>query len=834
MSMFRNAGKSVLTRWHRLLALPRQSPPSWYQDRYREEVAEFHEATTTLQKLSEESDVFFALSRAQYDGFPVAELPHFRPRHVFVYAYMVGKYTSRWAFYRVLAILCGARHHATVREVVNASKDSKLEVVAPRGAVRETDLSMSRSVIGMGSAWRLGTDTHTCSRQNSEKKAPIVVGIYGIPGSGKSYLLGQLAQELGEESFKFYEGSQVIDSIVPGGLNGFRALSRQEKFMWRRIAINTIKEECINSGKVGIVAGHLMFWSEGQDSGDAVDTPDDHKTYTHVLYLEVDAETVAQRCRDDTARTRPQNSVDHLRKWQEAEIARLRDVWCRQKILFCCLPAQGTLTMAVELLRDFQRHTEDYNLCCAETLLDDIFGAGTKPNTMLVFDGDRTLAAEDTGELFWIHASMPRPERRKSPLKDVFSMLGYTHTAFRQAALLYEEVGAELNFDNLCTAVASSVTIHQDFVVLLRLAANQEDVGVLVLTCGLQRVWEAVLEAIGLSGTVKVIGGGRITDGPVISADVKAALVSRLQEVHHMYVWAFGDSPLDLPMLAKADQATVVVGEEDRRSKTMDDALLYEIQHKGLRANQLLLPSNASPRLDVVDLPLININDIKFLQFAFCGLLNIPNGTYPCTRVLHATEKKAAKLLMTPTRDAGVRGPDLQEAHRSIGRYLATELLPEFIGLEKYEIPHVQGHNTTGYRLLGQRNALIVALMRGGEPMAYGIHSVIPDAAFFHGENYDAELEQCLNGRSCVILVDSVVNSGKTIVKFARPIRKRYPTIRIIVVAGVVQDQCLSRGCLVDMLVSDHALSIVALRISNNKFTGKGGTDTGNRLFNTI
>jgi len=26
----------------------------------------------------------------------------------------------------------------------------------------------------------------------------------------------------------------------------------------------------------------------------------------------------------------------------------------------------------------------------------------------------------------------------------------------------------------------------------------------------------------------------------------------------------------------------------------------------------------------------------------------------------------------------------------------------------------------------------------------------------------------------------------------------------------------------------------VALRLSKNKFTGKGGTDTGNRLFNTI
>lgn len=45
---------------------------------------------------------------------------------------MLAKYTLRWQFYRVAALLCHAPYYASVREVVNPSKDRKLEEVASR------------------------------------------------------------------------------------------------------------------------------------------------------------------------------------------------------------------------------------------------------------------------------------------------------------------------------------------------------------------------------------------------------------------------------------------------------------------------------------------------------------------------------------------------------------------------------------------------------------------------------------------------------------------------------------------------------------------------------
>lgn len=60
-------------------------------------------------------------------------------------------------------------------------------------------------------------------------------------------------------------------------------------------------------------------------------------------------------------------------------------------------------------------------------------------------------------------------------------------------------------------------------------------------------------------------------------------------------------------MLREGDEAIVVVGEEQTRSKTMDTVLADAIGNHGLRAHQTLLPSHAPPRLDTARLPIFKI-----------------------------------------------------------------------------------------------------------------------------------------------------------------------------------------------------------------------------------
>lgn len=660
---------------------------------------------------------------------------------------------------------------------------------------------------------------------------PTVIGLYGISGSGKSFLLNHLQQELDPTEFALFEGSDKIASFIPGGLEAFHKLDVQDKSHLRSQAIDEIKKESCDSRRAAIVTGHLMFWEEQDASGQPVYTSNDLATFTHIIYLNTPVDIVSQRRLDDGLRDRTLMSQEHLRRWQETEISMMRGLCREHDILFSLISNPDTLLLRVmDLVLHFrQLSTAESNLARVRAKLDGILALPGQDEleTVLVMDGDKTLASEDTGALFWQTLAQARPGfATKSPLRELFgSGLGYSDTAFHQATLLYEDAVDDEQFETVCDVVATEVAMHADIISLLRLVAEQRHVGALIVTCGLGRVWEKVLERHELLEAVHVIGGGRISDGFVVTAAVKATIISQLRNDAHLYVWVFGDSPLDLPMLKAADQAIVVVGDKRTRSLSMDEALYRAIHEENFRARQVLLPNQSPPRLDEDKLPLVRLDDEQFVG-------SIMRHRRP-VKILHATDKAATKLLTSPTRDASVAGPALRDAHACVGRYLATEFISQLIGLEEYAMPHVQGHQTTGHRLRSEQRTTIAALMRGGEAMAFGVNAVFPKAMFIHASSAVDIKNHHVDDQCTILLVDSVVNSGKTLMQFIEHVRLLEASIRIVVVVGVIQAEVVVETHPLAKLMGRHGASLVALRLSENKFTGTKGTDTGNRLFNS-
>ncbi|KAI1143168.1 uracil phosphoribosyltransferase-domain-containing protein [Hypoxylon sp. FL0543] len=637
----------------------------------------------------------------------------------------------------------------------------------------------------------------------SNKKKPIVIGVYGLPGSGKSFLLEELKYGYRHEQYGFYEGSELIGSLVPGGLEAFKKLGKKKQDYWRKLVIDKIGQEAAESGKTTIVSGHLMFWEEGEQST-AVYTQNDLHVYTHILYLDVPAELIAARRREDIRRCRPVVSIKHLQEWQDTEKRILRQLCYSQGILFLpILPEVLTNIRVSMLIHDFHKHTEEGNLRRAELQLDEIIlKKHIQPKTVVVIDGDRTLSVEDTGALFWrFHRSLQHTiteATENDPLKMLFSSpLGYSYAAFLQASLLYEEASAREKFEDLCTQTASVTTLYRTIVNFIRLAKGAAHVAVIVMTCGPQRIWEKILDSQGLLDEINVLGGGPIGSGLIVTPTLKASLVARLRDVHRLSVCvcALGDSPLDLPMLKTADRAIIVVGDEKIRSKSMDSALSDAIDD-GLQAHQILLHVTASPRLDTAKLPVIQSLDSDFVERE----IKTPN--------LHT-----ARLLMTLARTAGIKGHSLRQAYARIGWYLAVHYLTEILGLQREPIPHVHGHLTEGYILRDEGDTLIVALMRGGEPMAVGISEAFPLAAFLHAFRPDNITKDHLTQRRQVVLVDSMINSGKTIMEFVQHIREINGAIPIVIVAVVVQYATTSKGAFAQMLASRPRLSLVALRL---------------------
>ncbi|RKK71369.1 hypothetical protein BFJ69_g11038 [Fusarium oxysporum] len=472
---------------------------------------------------------------------------------------------------------------------------------------------------------------------------PTVIGISGLPAAGKSFILEALRKDLVETEFTFFEGSE-----------------------WRIKAINHIRDEVATSGRIAIVTGHLMFWSEVTNTPYAVYTPEDFNTFTHIIYLAPDEKTIASHIESDEKK---------------------KPLPTAQNPVYFYSPAQPSPEEVLPLVQHFkQLAPAGANLAQVKKRFDEIIALhdNKKLQTFLVFDGDRTLTAEDGGRLLVDEMDENGTGQCDSAMRDLYSgPMGYSDKAFHQATLILEEECTDDMFEDRCDTVSAFIPLYTEFLTLLRRIAQQKHIGPVIVTCGVGRLWTKILKHHGLSDSVKVIGGGRLSGGYFVTPAVKAAVVSHLRDVHDLNVWAFGYSPLDVPMLCEADQV-VVVGDEKTRSSTMDASLAKTIQDGHLRARQILLPSTSSPRLDKDSLPVISLSDKKFVK----SITDRRKELLPL-RSYDATNKTAAKILMSPMRDAAVAGLVLGKAHANVGRYLATEYVSKIIRLEECTIPHV-------------------------------------------------------------------------------------------------------------------------------------------------
>jgi len=184
------------------------------------------------------------------------------------------------------------------------------------------------------------------------------------------------------------------------------------------------------------------------------------------------------------------------------------------------------------------------------------------------------------------------------------------------------------------------------------------------------------------------------------------------------------------------------------------------------------------------------------------------------------TDKNAVQLLATQSRRTDISSMELCKIHFEMGKYLAYQMLDEF-ELTETEIKHVQGIKT-GSELADKSNIVIFALMRAGLYAAEGVRSVFTDSQFFPVTEIDNnDLENKI-----IIVVDAVINTGKSIEKAIEHLRRCKPR-KIIVATLIMQKDAIH------LSEKYSEIYFYALRVSENKYVGKGGTDTGNRLFNT-
>ncbi len=156
------------------------------------------------------------------------------------------------------------------------------------------------------------------------------------------------------------------------------------------------------------------------------------------------------------------------------------------------------------------------------------------------------------------------------------------------------------------------------------------------------------------------------------------------------------------------------------------------------------------------------------------------------------------ELISVTKSDSGISGPELAKAHMELGKYLAQYFLS-----------------------LNPEETTVVAMLRGGIFFAEGIYLQL-GCKF---QLYDPKREDFVRpGTKNVIIVDSVINTGRTIKRIFEPDMK--------IACCVINEQAVK-------LFEEQLYTI---RVSKNSFVGEKvctqnggvGPDTTMRLFNQI
>ena len=188
-------------------------------------------------------------------------------------------------------------------------------------------------------------------------------------------------------------------------------------------------------------------------------------------------------------------------------------------------------------------------------------------------------------------------------------------------------------------------------------------------------------------------------------------------------------------------------------------------------------------------------------------------------------ENNAIRVLNSRSREPECKVRELQEVHSSLGQLAGQEILRKY-PIQEANIFNAQNKSVVGFRS-NHSNIVVVTLLRAGLYFSLGVQKNVV-GEYIHLLSFDHSdivgYRDHLIDKD-IIIVDSVINSGKTIGKYL----ELFAESNTVTVTCIVMHSSFVSKCENDYLDYDF----YTCRISDNYYVGKGSNDTGNRLFGT-
>jgi uracil phosphoribosyltransferase len=194
--------------------------------------------------------------------------------------------------------------------------------------------------------------------------------------------------------------------------------------------------------------------------------------------------------------------------------------------------------------------------------------------------------------------------------------------------------------------------------------------------------------------------------------------------------------------------------------------------------------------------------------------------------MIHIVSENNAYLqtLNGKSRNKELRNNELASLHTQIGEVLGQAML-NFRPIVSGFIKTVQDIDCT-IQEVSRKNITIVVLMRAGLYVGQGVRNILDsdDQVYLLSNTVDDVDLDYIRNRD-IVIVDSVINSGKTIIKYI----DSFKDAKSISCISIVMQSRFT-----DIAKKYSDILFLTSRISDNYYIGAGAIDTGNRLFGTV
>jgi Archaeal adenylate kinase len=382
----------------------------------------------------------------------------------------------------------------------------------------------------------------------------MIIAIYGLPTSGKNYLIEELKNRFAD--MKHIGGSEYLnkESKEKFGLP-FRELPDEEKDRLRKAYSKDLKEQ---TDELIVIDCHHAFPNK-ENVPERVFS--DIGCYDKVIYLDTSASTIWERIQNN--QNNPKNKIynhltqEDIEEWKTMEITELRkECFEKNKDFIIFDEDMPNILRFLEMLVKNEDITDAFKI--ASIIANTIIQNSKGKKTICLLDCDRTISSNDITDKYL-------EETRQDPLtlEKLFENGKYSTYQMWKNADTNSKI---INYEEACKSASEYVILNTDLIEDMK---NIPDAFIVGLTSGLSQSWNMIRDTNSFPDVI--IGGSNTSTEKIVVSDMCKGFVSKLLREAGKFVIAVGDSMTDILMLEWADEGFVI--SEDKKSKSLQKYL---------------------------------------------------------------------------------------------------------------------------------------------------------------------------------------------------------------------------------------------------------------------